>query len=66
MARQHPGETPGSFIMEGILDFLLDLENEEAIMLRKTCVFHIIPMMNPDGVVHGNYRCSLSGTDLNR
>lgn len=23
-------------------------------------------MMNPDGVIHGNYRCSLSGVDLNR
>ena len=23
-------------------------------------------MMNPDGVIHGNYRCSLSGRDLNR
>ena len=23
-------------------------------------------MLNPDGVIHGNYRCSLSGKDLNR
>jgi len=23
-------------------------------------------MLNPDGVVCGNYRCSLSGKDLNR
>lgn len=23
-------------------------------------------MLNPDGVIHGNYRCSLSGRDLNR
>ena len=23
-------------------------------------------MLNPDGVIHGNYRCSLIGTDLNR
>jgi murein tripeptide amidase MpaA len=23
-------------------------------------------MMNPDGVIHGNYRCCLSGSDLNR
>jgi len=22
--------------------------------------------MNPDGVIHGNYRCSLIGRDLNR
>lgn len=29
-------------------------------------MFKVIPMLNPDGVVHGNYRCSLSGSDLNR
>lgn len=23
-------------------------------------------MLNPDGVIVGNYRCSLAGTDLNR
>lgn len=23
-------------------------------------------MLNPDGVINGNYRCSLSGGDLNR
>lgn len=26
----------------------------------------IVPMLNPDGVVVGNYRCSLAGLDLNR
>jgi len=34
--------------------------------LRKNYVFKIIPMTNPDGVIAGNYRCSLSGIDLNR
>ena len=29
-------------------------------------MFKIVPMLNPDGVVVGNYRCSLSGRDLNR
>lgn len=23
-------------------------------------------MLNPDGVIHGNYRCNLLGWDLNR
>jgi hypothetical protein len=23
-------------------------------------------MLNPDGVINGNYRCSLAGVDLNR
>ena len=26
----------------------------------------VIPMLNPDGVINGNYRCSVSGQDLNR
>lgn len=29
-------------------------------------MFKIVPMMNPDGVINGNYRCSLAGCDLNR
>jgi murein tripeptide amidase MpaA len=34
--------------------------------LRKHFVFKIVPMLNPDGVIFGNYRCSLLGCDLNR
>lgn len=34
--------------------------------LRDKFVFKIIPMINPDGVVVGNYRCSLQARDLNR
>ena len=26
----------------------------------------VVPMVNPEGVVMGNYRCGLSGVDLNR
>ena len=29
-------------------------------------IFKIIPMLNPDGVIHGNYRSNLSGYDLNK
>lgn len=29
-------------------------------------MFKIVPMLNPDGVIVGNYRCSLAGRDLNR
>ena len=35
-------------------------------VLRDVFVFKIIPMLNPDGVIVGNYRCSLAARDLNR
>lgn len=34
--------------------------------LRNKFVFKIVPMINPDGVIVGNYRCSLAARDLNR
>ncbi|XP_069048451.1 cytosolic carboxypeptidase 2 isoform X3 [Lepisosteus oculatus] len=64
-ARIHPGETNSSWVMKGILDFLLG-NSEDAALLRDTFVFKLVPMLNPDGVIVGNYRCSLTGRDLNR
>ena len=64
-ARVHPGETNSSFAMHGLLRYLLS-DQPEAISLRNSFVFKVVPMMNPDGVIHGNYRCSLAATDLNR
>jgi len=63
--RVHPGESNSSFVMEGLIEMLLS-EEREAKQLRDTFVFKIIPMLNPDGVIVGNYRCSLAGLDLNR
>lgn len=65
-ARVHPGETVGSWMMRGLLYFLTDPDNEEARLLRENFVFKVVPMLNPDGVINGNYRCSLAGCDLNR
>lgn len=62
----HPGESNSSFVMKGILDFLTSNTNSEAAALRRAFVFKIVPMINIDGVIYGNYRCSLSGVDLNR
>ena len=64
-ARVHPGETNGSYMMRGFLGFIIG-KTKEAKLLRKSFVFKIIPMLNPDGVIYGNYRCSLLGVDLNR
>lgn len=64
-SRVHPGESNASFVMNGIIDFLVS-EDEQALFLRNTFVFKIVPFLNPDGVIVGNYRCGLMGQDLNR
>ncbi|KAG5850094.1 hypothetical protein ANANG_G00078590 [Anguilla anguilla] len=64
-ARVHPGESPASFICQGVIDFLVS-QHPVARVLRDHVVFKIVPMLNPDGVYLGNYRCSLMGFDLNR
>lgn len=64
-SRVHPGESNSSYIIKGAIDYLLS-NSHNARSLRKNFVFKIIPMLNPDGVVYGNYRCSLLGVDLNR
>jgi hypothetical protein len=64
-ARVHPGETPASFMMESIIDFLTG-PSDEAVWLRDRMVFKIVPMLNVDGVIMGNHRCNLAGHDLNR
>ncbi|EFB16083.1 hypothetical protein PANDA_010607, partial [Ailuropoda melanoleuca] len=64
-ARVHPGESNGSWIMKGFLDFILS-SSPDAHLLRDIFVFKVVPMLNPDGVIVGNYRCSLAGRDLNR
>ena len=64
-ARVHPGETCSSYMMKGIIDYLTG-PTLNAKILRDNFEFKIIPMLNPDGVINGNTRCSLAGVDLNR
>ncbi|KAL0488310.1 hypothetical protein AKO1_015468 [Acrasis kona] len=64
-ARVHPGEVNASWMMKGAIEYLTS-NRAEARELRDRFVFKIIPMINPDGVVYGNYRCNLAGADLNR
>jgi len=64
-ARVHPGETVASWMMKGLIDFLIG-NTREAEYLREKYVFKIVPMLNIDGVINGNYRTSLLGVDLNR
>ncbi|XP_059144845.1 cytosolic carboxypeptidase 2-like isoform X5 [Physella acuta] len=64
-SRVHPGESNSSWMMKGFLDFVTS-NSPDAKLLRDTFIFKVVPMLNPDGVVVGNYRCSLTGRDLNR
>ncbi|CAD8092615.1 unnamed protein product [Paramecium sonneborni] len=61
IARQHPGETVSSHVCQG---FLEALSNDKTLQLFYNII--VIPMVNPDGVKWGNFRCDLSGRDLNR
>ena len=52
-------------MMKGIIDYLVG-PTLGARILRDNFLFKIVPMVNPDGVINGNTRCSLAGVDLNR
>ncbi|XP_045763673.1 cytosolic carboxypeptidase Nna1-like [Maniola jurtina] len=64
-ARVHPGESPSSWMMKGFMDYLTG-DTNQARELREKFIFKLVPMLNPDGVIVGNNRCSLTGKDLNR
>jgi cytosolic carboxypeptidase protein 2/3 len=60
-----PGEPMASYNIQYIIEYLLSNSNVAKI-LRENFIFKIVPMLNPDGVIVGNYRCNLSMVDLNR
>ena len=64
-ARIHPGESNGSYVIHGLIDFLIS-SNPAASYLLENNIIKIIPMVNIDGVVEGFYRIGLGGVDLNR
>ncbi|MFH2059868.1 MAG: M14-type cytosolic carboxypeptidase [Pseudomonadota bacterium] len=51
-AREHGVEQDGSWVAEGMIDFLLS-SHPQAVFLRKICVFLIIPIIAPDAIIHG-------------
>lgn len=66
VARQHPGETMGTWFCEGLVHRLLDASDNLTMSLLSKTVFYIIPVMNPDGCINGNIRANGAGVDLNR
>ena len=59
-SRVHPGESMASYMMEYIIDYLTGTSIESQ-LLRENFIFKIIPMLNADGVLNGNYRVGLCG-----
>lgn len=64
-ARFNPGETSSSYITEGIIQFLLN-NSPEAQQGRNNFIFKIIPMCNPEGVVIGNSRSTITGISIHQ
>ncbi len=66
IARLHPGESMAEWLVEGLLDRLLDPAESLARQLRLRATFHVVPNMNPDGSVRGHLRTNAAGANLNR
>lgn len=61
--RQHAAETNASWFLDGFMEWLL---SDAAARFRERVAVNVVPMINPDGVVAGNYRVNAAGVNLNR
>lgn len=60
--RIHPSETPGSWLLDGLVERLTD-DSEESRSLRRQIDFYILPFTNPDGVAGGLSRSNTTGVN---
>jgi len=65
VGRQHPAEVTGAIAFLAFYETLLS-DTELANDFRQRFGIVAVPIINPDGVVGGNWRHNLGGTDLNR
>ncbi|HKE04433.1 MAG TPA: M14 family zinc carboxypeptidase [Blastocatellia bacterium] len=65
MFRQHSWEAGSSWACEGALRFLLSAD-PITVQMRRTAIFKIFPLCDPDGVARGGVRFNANGFDLNR
>ena len=65
IGRQHPPETTGSQALMSFVDALA-ADTPLARRFRAQVLTVVVPVLNPDGVVEGNWRGNADGTDLNR
>ena len=64
LARQHAGETPGSWVMDGLVRFLASEEGLKTV--GREMVVWLVPFVNIDDVVEGSYGKDPSPCDCNR
>jgi len=64
-ARAHPWEPGGNWVVEGIIQNLLNKSKESGEYLRNYAVY-ILPMASIDGVARGVTRFNMKGMDINR
>lgn len=62
LARQHAGETPSSYVAEGLIR---TLHGGQLASLAETA-YHVVPMVDVDGVYHGRYGKDQEPVDFNR
>lgn len=65
VGRQHPPETTGA---DALIPFVEAVwgDTEQAKRFRSEYNLIVVPLLNPDGVYHGNWRHNMNGVDLNR
>lgn len=65
VARQHPGESMASYVVEGFVDALIKKNALTENLLKKNSII-IFPLLNKSGVIKSYHRVNEKGIDLNR